>query len=149
LLASQVMIVERVLQAILDLDAGGQTAALIAPVLLLAALTAGTALISSLRTNMGRYLAEAVSRRTWHEVLVVATAVSLGLFAAPAFYDRLPRVHASAATTTSPVTQALLYILGGLAASLAVGAVLVGIHPILLPALLLSVDPLLYTNRRA
>src|SRR5690625_1646786 len=148
LLASQVMIVERVLQAILDLDAGGQTAALIAPVLLLAALTAGTALIGALRTNMGRYLAEAVSRRTWHEVLDAATGVSLRHFEAPAFYDRLQRVQASAPTKPFQVTQALLNILGGLAASLGVGAVLVGIHPILLPILLLSGVPLLYTNRR-
>src|SRR5699024_12549572 len=120
---------EQVLQAILNLDAGGQTAALIAPVLLLAALTAGTALIGALRTNMGRYLAEAVSRRTWREVLDAATGVSLRHFEAPAFYDRLHRVQTSAPTKPLQVTQALLNMLGRQAASIRVGAIIVGIHP--------------------
>src|SRR5699024_8216641 len=120
LLASQVMIVERVLQAILDLDAGGQTAALIAPGLLLAALTAGTALIGASPPTTGRCPAAAVARRTWHEGLDAAAGVWLRDFGAPAFYGRLPRAQASAPTHPFQVTQALLTILGGLSASLGV-----------------------------
>lgn len=147
-LALQVVVVERLLNAILALGSGDSPSALVVPVLLLAALTATNALVGTLRGNLGRYLAEAVARRTWAEVLNISTGVSLRHFESPAFYDRLQRVQTSAPTRPFQVTQALLNVLGSLAASLGVGAILVGIHPLLLPLLLLSGIPLLITNRR-
>lgn len=146
-LALQVVVVERLLNAILGLGTGGMAIALVVPVVLLAALTAANALIGMLRSNLGRYLGEAVARRTWAHVLDASTGVSLRYFESPMFYDRLQRVQASAPTRPFQVTQALLNVLGGLAASLGIGAVLVGIHPLLLPLLLLSGAPLLITNR--
>ena len=64
-LALQVVVVERLLNAILALGSGDSPSALVVPVLLLAALTATNALVGTLRGNLGRYLAEAVARRTW------------------------------------------------------------------------------------
>jgi ATP-binding cassette subfamily B protein len=57
-------------------------------------------------------------------------------------------VQASATTRPFQVTQALLGLVGGLTATVGVGAVLVGIHPVLLPLLLLGGLPMVLTNRR-
>ncbi len=149
LLAAQVLVVERLLTAILELgDGSGSAAAMLVPTLALAGLMALTALLGSLSGNLSRYLGDAVARRMHQQVLGAATGVGLRYFESAAFYDRLQRVEGSATSRPFQVTQALINILGGLAAALGVGAVLTGIHPVLLPLLLLGGLPLVFTNRR-
>ncbi|WP_324649613.1 ABC transporter ATP-binding protein [Georgenia sp. H159] len=148
-LAGQVLVVEAFLTAVLDLGPGeGVPQGLVLATLALAGLMAAAALLDSVRGSMSRYLGESVARRTYQDVLDAATGVSLRYFESAAFYDRLQRVEGSATTRPFQVTQALLGIVGGLTATVGVGAVLVGIHPALLPLLLLGGLPMILTNRR-
>ncbi|MCM3660789.1 ABC transporter ATP-binding protein/permease [Georgenia satyanarayanai] len=148
-LAGQVLVVESFLSAVLELGPGGGVpSVLVAATLGLAGLMAAAALLDSVRGSMSRFLGESVARRTYQDVLDAATAVSLRHFESASFYDRLQRVEASATSRPFQVTQALLGIVGGLAATIGVGAVLAGIHPVLLPLLLLGGLPMILTNRR-
>ncbi|MBD8061588.1 ABC transporter ATP-binding protein [Oceanitalea stevensii] len=148
-LAGQVLVVESFLSAVLELGPGGGVpTVLVAATLGLAGLMAAAALLDSVRGSMSRFLGESVARRTYQDVLDAATAVSLRHFESASFYDRLQRVEASATSRPFQVTQALLGIVGGLAATVGVGAVLAGIHPVLLPLLLLGGLPMILTNRR-
>lgn len=148
-MAAQVLVVEQLLAAILELSEGAAgTADLIWPVVALAVLMALTAVSSALQGSLRRYLGEAVARSMWQQVLDVATRVSLRLFEAPSFFDMLQRVQASAVSRPFQVTQSLVGILGAAMASIGVGLTLVAIHPALLLLLLLGGIPLMITSRR-
>ena len=149
LLAGQVLVVERLLAAVLELDGGGaEPVDLVWPTLALAGLMAGSTVLGAVRKNMGRYLGESVARRTYQEFLGMAGGVSLRHFESAAFYDRLQRVEASVTTRPFQVTQALFSIIGGFTATLGVGAVLVGTHPLLPLLLIIGGAPTLLSNRR-
>lgn len=148
LLAGQVLVVERFLNAVVELGDGGSMRGLVGPVAALAALMGGAALVGSVQGTLRRFLADSVARRTWQQVLAVATRVSLRQFESPAFYDSLQRVSANAASRPLQVTQALLGAFGSAAVTVSVGATLVAIHPALLVLLVLGGLPLLLTNRR-
>ncbi len=148
-LAGQVLVVESFLSGVLELGPGGGVpTVLVTATLGLAGLMAAAALLDSVRGSMSRFLGESVARRTYQDVLDAATAVSLRHFESSSFYDRLQRVEASATSRPFQVTQALLGIVGGLTATIGVGAVLAGIHPVLLPLLLVGGVPMILTNRR-
>lgn len=148
LLAGQVLVVERFLNAVVELGDGGSMRTLVGPVAALAALMGGAALVGSVQGTLRRFLADSVARRTWQQVLAVATRVSLRQFESPAFYDSLQRVSANAASRPLQVTQALLGAFGSAAVTVSVGATLVAIHPALLVLLVVGGLPLLLTNRR-
>jgi len=148
-LAGQVLVVETFLSAVLELGPGdGVPSVLLLATLALAGLMALATLLDAVRGRLSRYLGESVARRTYQDVLDAATGVSLRYFESAAFYDRLQRVEAAATSRPFQVTQALIGIVGGLTATVGVGAVLVGIHPVLLPLLLLGGLPMILTNRR-
>lgn len=149
LLGAQVFVVEQFLAAVVDLSNGDAgIRALVAPVASLAALMGAATLIGSVQGSLRRYLADSVARRTYQEVLGVATRVSLRQFESPEFFDSLQRVTANAASRPVQVTQALLSAIGGVAVTVSVGAALAAIHPALLGLLVLGGLPLLVTNRR-
>lgn len=148
-LAGQVLVVEQLLGGILDLTTGASAlGSLWAPVVLLAALTAVTAIVGAAQGYLQRLLGERVARTMWHRVLNVSTGVSLRHFESPGFYDRLLRVQANATTRPFQVTQALMSLAGAAAAAIGVGAVIVSIQPLLLPLLVLGGIPMLITSRR-
>src|SRR5690606_31788199 len=148
-LAGQVVVVESFLASILDLGPGdGVPSGLVLTTLALAGLMALASVLDAVRGKLSRYLGESVARRTYQDVLDAATGVSLRHFESSTFYARLQRVEAAATSRPFHVTQALLGIVGGLTATLGVGAVLVGIHPVLLPLLLVGGLPMILTNRR-
>ncbi|WP_413452156.1 ABC transporter ATP-binding protein [Georgenia phoenicis] len=148
-LAGQVLVVEAFLSSILTLGPGdGLPSSLVLATLALAGLMALGSLLDAVRGKLSRYLGESVARRTYQEVLDAATGVSLRYFESATFYDRLQRVEAAATSRPFQVTQALLGIVGGLTATVGVGAVLIGIHPVLLPLLLVGGLPMILTNRR-
>ncbi|GAA4836929.1 ABC transporter ATP-binding protein [Luteimicrobium xylanilyticum] len=147
--AGQVLVVERLLSGIIALgDDGGSFRDVATPVIAFAALTALTAVTGSVGASITRYLGEAVSKLTWRDVLAVSTGVSLRHFESADFYDRVQRVQMNAVTRPYQVTQALLGAVSGVATSIGVGIVLLGIHPLLLPLLLVSGVPLVLTNRK-
>ena len=85
---------------------------LVQPVLLLAGLTAVTAVIASVQVGLGRYASELVVAVMWKRVLRVATRVDLRKFESARFYDRLQRVQANALTRPYQITHGLVATVG-------------------------------------
>ena len=148
-LVFQVIAIELALAAVLNIPAsGGVSWSLVKPVLLLAGVTALTAVIASVQVGLGRYAGELVAAVMWQRVLHVATRVDLRKFESPRFYDRLQRVQASALTRPYQITYGLVSTLGGAAASIGLLVAIMLIHPALLPLLLIGGVPVLITSRQ-
>ena len=148
-LALQVVAVQLALEAVLAITGStGDLWRLVQPVLLLAGLTAATAVIASIQVGLGRYAGELVVAVMWKRVLRVATRVDLRKFESVRFYDRLQRVQADAATRPYQITYGLLATMGALAASAGLVIAIVLVHPALLPLLLVGGVPVLLTSRR-
>jgi ATP-binding cassette, subfamily B, bacterial len=148
-LALQVVAVQLALEAVLAITSStGDLWRLVQPVLLLAGLTAATAVIASIQVGLGRYAGELVVAVMWKRVLRVATRVDLRKFESVRFYDRLQRVQADAATRPYQITYGLLATMGALAASAGLVIAIVLVHPALLPLLLVGGVPVLLTSRR-
>jgi ATP-binding cassette, subfamily B, bacterial len=148
-LALQVVAVQLALAAVLAITGStGDLWGLVQPVLLLAGLTAATAVIASIQVGLGRYAGELVVAVMWKRVLRVATRVDLRKFESVRFYDRLQRVQADAATRPYQITYGLLATMGALAAGAGLVIAIVLVHPALLPLLLIGGIPVLLTSRR-
>jgi ATP-binding cassette subfamily B protein len=145
----QIVAIKLALRAVLEIT--GSNAAfwnLAQPVLLLAGLTAVTAVIAAVQVGLGRYTAELVAAIMWQRVLQVATRVDLRKFESARFYDRLQRVQANALTRPYQITYGLVATIGAAAASAGLVAAIVLIYPILLPLLIIGGVPVLITSRR-
>ena len=148
-LVCQVIAIELALAAVLNIPAsGGVSWSLVKPVLLLAGVTALTAVIASVQVGLGRYAGELVAAVMWQRVLHVATRVDLRKFESARFYDRLQRVQASALTRPYQITYGLVATLGAAAASIGLLVAIMLIHPALLPLLLIGGVPVLITSRQ-
>jgi ATP-binding cassette, subfamily B, bacterial len=148
-LALQIIAVQLALTALLQITAiAGDLWRLIQPVMLLAGLTAVTAVIASVQVGLWRYAGELVVAVMWKRVLRVATRVDLRKFESARFYDRLQRVQANAQTRPYQITYGLVATIGAAAASAALVVTIMLIHPTLLPLLLVGGVPVLLTSRR-
>jgi ATP-binding cassette, subfamily B, bacterial len=147
-LALQIFAVRLALTAVLEISGTGDPWRLVQPVLLLAGLTAVTAVIASVQVGLGRYAGELVVAVMWKRVLRVATRVDLRKFESARFYDRLHRVEANAPTRPYQITHGLVATTGAAAASAGLLIAIVGMHPALLPLLLVGSVPVLLTSRR-
>jgi ATP-binding cassette subfamily B protein len=147
-LTLQILAVQLALTAVLEVSSTGDPWRLVQPVLLLAGLTAVTAVIASVQAGLGRYAGELAVAVMWKRVLRVATRVDLRKFESAKFYDRLHRVKASALTRPHQITHGLVATTGGAAASAGLVIAIVMVHPALLPLLLVGAVPVLLTSRR-
>ncbi|HET9779264.1 MAG TPA: ABC transporter ATP-binding protein [Propionibacteriaceae bacterium] len=147
-LALQIFAVQLALTAVLEIAGTRDPWALVQPVLLLAGLTAITAVIASVRVGLGRYASELVVAVMWKRVLRVATRVDLRKFESARFNDRLQRVQANALTCPYQITHGLVATTGGAAASVGLLIAIVWVHPALVPLLLVGAVPVLLTSRR-
>ncbi|WP_210502834.1 ABC transporter ATP-binding protein [Nocardioides xinjiangensis] len=147
-LGLQVLAVQLVLAAVLDAEGGSGFERAVGPVLLLAGLTALTAVTGAVQGQLQRLLGEMVARSMWARVLHVATGVDLRHFESPEFYDHLNRVQTNAVTRPYQVTQGLLSMGGAAAASLGLGLALANVSPVLLLLVIVGGVPLLLTSRR-
>ncbi|HMI35121.1 MAG TPA: ABC transporter ATP-binding protein [Propionibacteriaceae bacterium] len=147
-LALQIFAVQLALTAVLEIAGTRDPWALVQPVLLLAGLTAITAVIASVRVGLGRYASELVVAVMWKRVLRVATRVDLRKFESARFNDRLQRVQANALTRPYQITHGLVATTGGAAASVGLMIAIVWAHPALVPLLLVGAVPVLLTSRR-
>jgi ATP-binding cassette, subfamily B, bacterial len=147
-LALQILAVQLALTAVLEISGTSDPWSLVQPVLLLAGLTALTAVIGSVQVGLGRYAGELVVAVMWKRVLRVATRVDLRKFESARFYDRLQRVQANALTRPYQITHGLVSTTGGAAASAGLLTAIVLVHPALLPLLLVGAVPVLLTSRR-
>ena len=145
----QVSAIQLALTAVLDIsDSGAILWTLVQPVLLLAGVTALTAVIASVQVGLGRYAGELVAAAMWQWVLRVATRVDLRKFESARFYDRLQRVQANALTRPYEITSGLVSTIGAALASAGLVVAIMLMHPGLLPLLLVGAVPLLITSRR-
>jgi ATP-binding cassette, subfamily B, bacterial len=147
-LALQIFAVQLALTAVLEIAGTRDPWALVQPVLLLAGLTAITAVIASVRVGLGRYASELVVAVMWKRVLRVATRVDLRKFESARFNDRLQRVQANALTRPYQITHGLVATTGGAAASVGLLIAIVWAHPALVPLLLVGAVPVWLTSRR-
>lgn len=147
LLAAQVLTVQWVLDGILHLAERGASAVVV-PVVVLALLTAATAVTGSVQGSLSRYVGESVAKSMWQRVLDVSTGVGLRQFEDPSFFDRLERVRGSALTRPFQVTNGIIASVGALATGVGLGITLFSFNPLLLPLILVSGIPLLLTSRR-
>ena len=145
----QVIAIELALKAVLSLtNSAGLSWSLVQPVLLLAGVTALTAVVASMQIGVGRYAGELVAAVMWQRVLHVATRVDLRKFESTRFYDRLQRVQTSALTRPYQITSGLVAIIGAAIASIGLVVAIALIYPALLPLLLIGGVPMLITSRR-
>jgi ATP-binding cassette, subfamily B, bacterial len=147
-LALQIFAVQLALTAVLEISGTRDPWSLAQPVLLLAGLTAVTAVIASVQVGLGRYAGELVVAVMWKRVPRVATRVDLRKFESARFYDRLQRVQANALTRPYQITHGLVATTGGAAASAGLLIAIGWVHPALLPLLLVGAVPVLLTSRR-
>ncbi len=147
LLAAQVIVVQWLLTAILDLATTG-VQPVVLPILAMALVTALSAVTGSLQGSLSRYVGEGVARTMWQSVLDVSTGVGLRQFEDPSFFDRLDRVRSSALTRPFQVTSGVIASIGAVVAGVGLGATLVAFSPLLLPLLLIGGIPLLLTSRQ-
>lgn len=135
----QVIAIELALKAVLSLtNSAGLSWSLVQPVLLLAGVTALTAVVASIQIGMGRYAGELVAAVMWQRVLYVATRVDLRKFESTRFYDRLQRVQTSALTRPYQITYGLVAIIGVALARIGLVVAIALIYPALLPLLLIG-----------
>jgi ATP-binding cassette subfamily B protein len=147
-LAAQVIAVQHVLGAILEVQESGSTRAVVAPVVALAVASALSAATGAVQGQLQRLLGETVARTMWGRVLGVATGVDLQHFESDEFYDRLNRVQTSALVRPYQVTQGLLTVGGALAAGLGLALTLLSISPALLPLVVIAGVPILVSSVR-
>jgi len=147
LLAAQVFAVQAVLDGILNLAERG-VGPVVVPVVFLAVFTAATAVTGSVQGSLSRYVGESVAKTMWQRVLDVSTGVGLRQFEDASFFDRLERVRGSALTRPFQVTNGVIATVGAVAASVGLAVTLASFNPILLPLILVSGVPLLFTSRR-
>lgn len=147
LLAAQVLAIQWVLDGILHLAERG-SAGVIVPVVLLSVLTAATAVTGAIQGSLSRFVGESVARSMWQRVLDVATGVGLRQFENASFFDRLERVRDSALTRPFQVTNGVISCIGAVAAGIGLGATLFSFNPLLVPLILVSGVPLLFTSRQ-
>ncbi|HWU05299.1 MAG TPA: ABC transporter ATP-binding protein [Streptomyces sp.] len=144
----QVLLIDRVLSAVLQIGrTGGSVAPAVLPVILVALVTAATTIVSTLANLQQRVLGELVSREVWRQLLDVSQQVRLEAFEDPAFYDQAQRVQANAAQQTRIVVQALVIVVSDSLGVIAGGVAVLTLAPALLPVLLISGVPLFLTSR--
>jgi ATP-binding cassette, subfamily B, bacterial len=148
LLVGQVLAVRSVLQAILVQVDQADTSRVAVPILVLAVLTGLSAICGSLQTQLQRLLGEHVAHAMWNRVLDVSTRVSLRHFESSEFFNQLSRVQTSALSRPYQVTQGLLSMAGALVASVALGAALFTLAPVLVPLVAIGGVPVLLASRR-
>jgi len=147
-LGLQVVAVQRLLSAVLAPGGAADPGATAGPVLVLAGLTALSAVTGAVQAQLQRVLGEMVVRTMWTRVLRVATGVDLRHFESPEFYDHLSRVQSNAVARPYQVTQGVLSAAGAAVSGLGLAVALASFSPALLALALLGGIPLLLTSRR-
>lgn len=137
------------LQAVLDANRKAAPVTRALPPLLAIVLVAAVAEASGAVLSLQlRLLGEIVQRATWTRVLETTERLDLEEFENPEFFDQVQRVRSNALLRPFELVTGIVSLAGGLAGSLALGATLLVLQPVLLPVLLLAGVPLWLTSRR-
>ncbi|MGH3922731.1 MAG: ABC transporter ATP-binding protein [Pseudonocardiaceae bacterium] len=145
---AQVLVAQRLLGTLLADTSGVRLGPLLPPALTLAGLTAVSFALTAATGQVQRLLGELVMRDTHRKMLDVTTTVPLDAYETPWFFNYVVRVETNALTKPLDLVQAVITLISGLAAAVALGIVLVGIEPLLLPLLVATALPSYLINRR-
>lgn len=148
LLAAQVLTVQWLLNAFLSLPSDGGVGRVLAPVTVMALLTALAAVMGSVQGSLSRYVGEKVARTMWQHILDVSTGVGLRQYEDPSFFDRLERVRTSALTRPFQVTSGVIATVGSLLTAVGLAVTLASFNPLLLPLLAVGGLPVMLTSRQ-
>ena len=122
---------------------------LVLALVLLAVVTALAGALGPLQSQQQRLLAERVAQGVWSRLLAVCLAVDLVRWESNAFIQRLDRVRSNAVSRPTTVVTALLGLTGSAAGVIALVAALIGIHPLLVPLLLVAGIPAVAASRQS
>jgi ATP-binding cassette subfamily B protein len=143
-----VLLARSLFDGLLDADKAGDNVGTLVPTLLgLAAVTAGLGLASAIQVHRQRMLAELCARYGEERVLEVTGSVELAAFDDPEFHDLVERAVA-AVRRLPAVINTLSGLLRSAAGALGALLALVAIEPLLAPAVLLVLAPLVLAARR-
>ncbi|HKZ20770.1 MAG TPA: ABC transporter ATP-binding protein [Acidimicrobiia bacterium] len=139
--ALSLLIGQRALQALLEVDRVGSGFDPVVPwAVALAVVTGASLFASSVQREQQQILGELVGRHMQQATLEVATRVDLAAFEHPDFHNRLQRVQSA---TGQPLN--MVYGLSGIASALigvvGVAAALIAIEPLLIPMVLVVLLP--------
>ena len=140
---AQVLVAKRALDLVLRQSASGGPFSRAAPSLVaLAAVDPGyRRLIGAVQSQVARLMGDQVQQRVTYDVLAVTSGVELERFDDPTFYNQLQRVLTNALLRPVAVAKAMIQFVAGLLGTVAVGAAVWTIHPILLPILAVASFP--------
>jgi ATP-binding cassette subfamily B protein len=105
-------------------------------------------LVIAAQSELGRVLAELVTRDAYGRVLDVATRVDLAAFESADFFDRMERAEQNGQARPTQMVTGFTGLLGTSVAIVGIGAVLLSLEPLLLPMLFASCLPLWYAHKR-
>ena len=146
--ATQVLVARHALDVLLRQNAGSHS---LRPVVAPLALLIGAGLVGSiagaLQSQQARLLGDRAQRYVVSQVLDVAATVELEQFDDPSFFDRLQRVITNAADQPVAVTKSLINLGAALIGTVAVGAAVIAINPLLVPVLVVAGLPALALAR--
>jgi ATP-binding cassette subfamily B protein len=108
----------------------------------------GTSLVSTASAELRILLNELVHRQAMDQVLEVTTSAELELFEDSEFHDRVERARENSYTYSWQVVWGLFTFLSTLFSSIAVGLVLLGVAPVLVPIAVLAFIPISLANVR-
>jgi ATP-binding cassette subfamily B protein len=127
---------------------GASSADLVPPLLLLGAVTAALHILRSVEFLGEEALQNQVAHAALGEVLDVAAGVDLEAFETAAFFDRLQRATTAARDRPWATVRALIGLLSSLLGFVALGSVLAGLEPVLLPFVIVATIPALTVATR-
>ncbi len=145
----QLLLGRRVLAVVVAGSTAHRSLGDVAPELLgLAAVTAALGFAGAALAERRQILSELVERHVQGQIIDAVSDVDLAAFEDATFHDRLRRARVNAATRSWEVTYALVTLSSGLTGLVALGAVLTGIEPLVLPLVLVSYVPLALATGR-
>ena len=140
--ATQLLAGRDALAEVLAVRGDGQAASSLVPALVtLAALTAGLQLIRSVEGLTEEALRTEVAHAALGEVLEVSASVDLEAFESATFFDRLQRASAAARDRPWATVRALIGLASNVLGFAALGSVLAGLEPVLLPFVVVATLP--------
>jgi ATP-binding cassette subfamily B protein len=105
-------------------------------------------LVTTAQSELGRVLAELVTRDAYGRILDVASRVDLATFESTDFFDRMERAAQNGQSRPTQMVTGFIGLIGTSVAIVGIGAVLFSLEPLLLPLLFASCLPLWRAHRR-
>jgi ATP-binding cassette subfamily B protein len=147
--ATQLLAGRDALAQVLAVRGDGRAASTLVPSLaVLAVVTAGLQLLRSVDGLTEEALRTEVAHAALGEVLDVSAAVDLEAFESAAFFDRLQRAAAAARDRPWATVRALIGLVSNGLGFAALGSVLAGLEPVLLPFVVVATLPSLAVSTR-